>query len=119
MSYYLFFHSNAISVTSIYLMHRFIASTLCRLLHGMTCFILLVSIVAVLAMLELHNLCLVMILVVCVKSSHSSSDPLSLVVMTLMVVGGISLIYYSILVMTRDMLSSIDLSGILMTSVCV
>src|SRR3954462_6616213 len=39
-------------------------------------------------MLELHNLCLVMILVVCVKSSHSSSSPLLLVVMTLMVVGG-------------------------------
>lgn len=49
MSYYLLFHSNAISVTSIYLMHTFLASTLCRLLHGMTCFIRLVSIVVVLA----------------------------------------------------------------------
>src|SRR4051812_22977181 len=55
MSYYLLFHSNAISVTSIYLLHKLLASTLCRLLHGMTCFIILVSIVAVLAMLELHN----------------------------------------------------------------
>ena len=104
MSYYLLFHSNAISVTSIYLMHTFLASTLCRLLHGMTCFILLVSIVAVLAMLELHNLCLVMILVVCVKSSHSSSDPLSLVVMTLMVVGGEFISILLKFLLSRDML---------------
>ena len=70
-------------------------------------------------MLELHNLCLVMILVVFVNSSHTSSAPLSLVVMTLMVVDGEFmniLLDYS---RSRDMLSSIDLSGILMTFVCV
>src|SRR3954469_3274092 len=35
MSYYILFHSNDISVTSIYLMHTFLASTLCRFHHGM------------------------------------------------------------------------------------
>jgi hypothetical protein len=55
-------------------------------------------------MLELHNLCLVMILVVCVKSSHSSSAPLSLVVMTLMVVGGEFINILLNFLLSRDML---------------
>ena len=55
-------------------------------------------------MLELHNLCLVMILVVCVKSSHSSSAPLSLVVMSLMVVGGEFINILLGVLWSRDML---------------
>ena len=70
-------------------------------------------------MLELQDLCLVMILVSSFKASHISSAPSLLVVMSLMVVCGEFMNILVDYVRSRAMPSSIDLSGIFMTSVCV
>ena len=70
-----------------YLLHAYFSlhSTLCRVLHGMSCFIINV---VVLAILGLQDSCLAMILVSSIKASQVSSGPLLLIVMSWMVLCG-------------------------------
>src|SRR3954462_1793686 len=70
-----------------YLLHAYFSlhSTLCRVLHGMPCFIINV---VVLAILGLQDSCLAMVLVSSIEATQVSSGPLLLVVMSSMVVCG-------------------------------